>query len=282
MTESWWSWLLPVEVPLECGGELHHLRWEDGSLAALDHEDPEGERALGALGAERPACIEILDAWARHADDLGVLTLSSRGMADPVQVEVEDQMPGRGMNRIRPARGVTSATPAAARGGSGWTAFAPLGAHPMMQGPSPGPFEGITKLMALGGAMSQRLVATVIAAWSDRVAAGDEAVEGHVPTLTAALYGRVTSSVRSWLSDAALEVELEMIPASESPSINLEGQLATVRLPFLWLSEIWVRDLSVVLNWFVLRTISSDQGELQLLAISPNFSEVRPITIRLD
>jgi hypothetical protein len=73
-----------------------------------------------------------------------------------------------------------------------------------------------------------------------------------------------------------------MIPASESPSINLEGQLATVRLPFLWLSEIWVRDLSVVLNWFVLRTISSDQGELQLLAISPNFSEVRPITIRLD
>jgi hypothetical protein len=152
----------------------------------------------------------------------------------------------------------------------------------MMQGPSPGPFDEITKLLALGGALSQRLVAMVIAAWSDRVAAGDEAIEGHLPELTAALYGRVTSSVRSWLSDAALEVELEMIPASESPSIHLEGQLVTVRLPFLWLSEIWVRDLSVVLNWFALRTISSDQGELQLLAISPNFSEVRPITIRLD
>jgi hypothetical protein len=272
MTESWWSWLLPVEVPLECGAELHHLRWENGSLGALDHEDPEGERALGALGADRTACIEVLDAWARHSDDLRVLTLSSRGVADPVQVDAEETS-GRGYVIVRSA---------AARGGSGYSTSAPQGAHPMMQGPSPGPFDEITKLLALGGALSQRLVATVIAAWSDRIAAGDEAVEGHLPALTAALYGRVTSSVRSWLSDGALEVELEMIPASGSPSIHLEGQLVTVRLPFLWLSEIWVRDLSVVLNWFALRAISSDQGELQLLAISPNFSEVRPITIRLD
>jgi hypothetical protein len=279
VTQSWWNWLLPVEVPLECGGELHHLRWEDGSLVALDHPDPDGERALGALGADRTACIEVLDAWARYSDDLRVLTLSSRGVADPVQVDAEG-FSGTGVNRIRPGRGFVRS--AVALGGSGWTASAHLGAHPMMQGPSPGPLDEITRLLALGGALSQRLVATVIAAWSDRIAAGGEVVEGHLPELTAALYGRVTSSVRSWLSDAALEVQLEMIPASESPSIHLEGQLVTVRLPFLWLSEIWVRDLSVVLNWFALRTISSDQGELRLLAISPNFSEVRPITVRLD
>jgi hypothetical protein len=281
MTEAWWSGLLPVEVQLDCSNEVHRIRWEGGSLVALDHEDPDGERALGALGADRAACIEVLDAWARHSDDLRVLTVSSRGMADPVQIDVEDQAQGMRMNQVRRARGFVTATPAVSRG-FGWTGFAPLGAHPMMQGHPPGPFDEITNLLGLGGAMSQRLAATVIAVWSDRIAKSAEVIEGHTSALTAALYGRVTSSVRTWLCDPALQVELEMIPASQSPSMSLDDNLIQARLPFGWLSQIWVKDLAVVLSRFAVSTLSSQQDQLQLLTISPDFDELRPVSIRLD
>ncbi len=281
MTESWWSGLLPVEVQLDCSNETHRIRWEGGSLVALDHEDPDGERTLGALGADRASCIEILDAWIRHSDDLRVLTVSSRGPADPVQFDVEGQGPGTGIRGLRPARGLVAATPAGPRG-FGWTSFASPGAQPMIQRHPPGPFDGITDLLALGGAMAQRLVATVVAAWSERIGDGAETAAGHAPALTAALYGRVASSVRSWLADADLEVELEMIPASESPSMHLDGPRIHVRLPFLWLSQIWVKDLPVVFSRFAIGMLSSLPDQLQLLTVSPDLSEVRPVTIRLD
>jgi len=280
MTDAWWSGLLPVEVQVDCSDEAHHLRWAAGALVALDHEDPDGERALGALGADRPACIEVLDAWARHSDDLGILTVSSRGVADPVQVDRDGQGLRAGIPMVRPAIGVPARTMRA--GGSGWASSAPLAAHPMMPGQPPGPFDEIKNLLALGGAMSQRLVATVVAEWAERIATGAETVEGHIPALTAALYGRVASSVRSWLSDSSLDLELEMIPPSEGPSMSRDGAVVRVRLPFLWLSQIWAKDLPVVLSRFAISTLSSKHDQIQLLTISPDFSEARPVTIRLD
>jgi hypothetical protein len=278
MTDPWWSGLLPVDVQVDCSNESHHLRWEAGALVALDHEDPDGERTLGALGADRAACIEVLDAWARHSDDLGVLTVSSRGQADPVQVDGEGQVPGGGRSLGRLAAGLPVQTMRS--GGFGWTSVAP-GAHPMMPGPS-GPFDEITNLLALSGALSQRLVATVIAVWSERIGTSAQTVESHMPELTAALFGRVASSVRSWLSDSALELVLEMIPPSESPSMSRDSNLVRARLPFFWLSSIWVKDLPVVLSRFSISALSSQRDQLQLMTISPDFSEMRPVTIRLD
>jgi hypothetical protein len=279
MTDPWWSGLLPADVQVDCSNESHHLRWEAGALVALDHEDPDGERTLGALGADRAACIAVLDAWARHADDLGVLTLSSRGQADPVQVDAVGQGQGGGGSLGR----LTVRPPGQAMrsGGFGWTSFAP-GAHPMMPGPPSSPLDEITNLLALGGALSQRLVATVVAVWSERIATSAPTVESHMPELTAALYGRVASSVRSWLSDAVLELELVMVPPFERPSMSRDGSLVRARLPFFWLSDIWVKDLPVVLSRFSISTLSSQRDQLQLLTINPDFSEVRPITIRLD
>jgi hypothetical protein len=279
MTDPWWSGLLPVDVQVDCSNESHHLRWEAGVLVALDHEDPDGERTLGALGADRAACIEVLDAWARHSDDLGVLTVSSRGQADPVQVDAESQGP-RGANSVGQFT-VRSPARAVGTGRFGWTSVAP-GAHPMMPGPPQGPFDEITNLLALGGALSQRLVATVISVWSERIAMSTQTVASHMPELTAAVYGRVASSVRSWLSDAALELELEMISPSESPSMSRDGNLVRARLPFHWLSNIWAKELPVVLSRFSVSALSSQPDQLQLLTISPDFGELRPITIRLD
>jgi hypothetical protein len=280
MTDDWWSGLLPVEVQLDCSNEVHRLRWEAGALVVLDHEDPDGERTLGALGADRASCIEILDTWTRHSDDLRVLTVSSRGVADPVQIDGEDQIPGGMRPMVRPGIGAPARVMMA--GVSGWATFTALGTRPMGPGQPPEPFDEITKLLALGGPMSQRLVATVVAEWCERIASSAETVEGNTPALTAALYGRVTSSVRSWLSDSGLDVELEMIPPSESPSMSRTGSIVRLRLPFLWLSQIWAKDLPVVLSRFALSTLSSERDQLRLLTISPDFSEVRAVAIRLD
>jgi hypothetical protein len=79
---DWWLGLQAAQAPVTCGGKKHRLRWEAGELVALDHEDPEAERTLAALGGQRCACVDLLDAWAKHTADLSVLVLASRGPTD--------------------------------------------------------------------------------------------------------------------------------------------------------------------------------------------------------
>ncbi len=280
MTEAWWSGLQPIEVRLECLSGMHRVRWEEGVLHALDHEDPDGERALEALGADRAPCIELLDTWARHADDLKVLTVASRGASDPVQIEPEGQVPPG----VAVFRSVPSARPVTRQSGivgrTGWTAFAPLSAnHRMMVGPGESGDE-VVSLMALNGVMAQRLAATVIATWADRLTRGDEIASR--PALTAALYGRVASSVRSWLCNSAIELELTMVGAWDTPSMHRSGDTVTAELPFQWLSDIWVRELSVVLARFALSAPNAGSDHLELLTISPDFTELRPVTISVS
>ena len=58
-----------------------------GNLVALDHDDPEGERALAALGGTSCACLDVLGAWSRQRENPGLLTALSRGTQDQIQVE---------------------------------------------------------------------------------------------------------------------------------------------------------------------------------------------------
>jgi hypothetical protein len=58
----WYRHVPPVEVPVECSGGSHTLRWRRGALVALDH-DVGAERALSALGAERVQCLDLVDVW---------------------------------------------------------------------------------------------------------------------------------------------------------------------------------------------------------------------------
>jgi len=82
MTE-WWFGYDAAQTTVECSGATHRLLWEKGTLHGLDHnDDPEGERTLAALAGERNACVDILDMWRRHQDDLRVLVSGSRGPAD--------------------------------------------------------------------------------------------------------------------------------------------------------------------------------------------------------
>lgn len=47
----------------DCEGYRHEITWERGELRLAQHPEPDGERALVALGGRIPRCVEILDLW---------------------------------------------------------------------------------------------------------------------------------------------------------------------------------------------------------------------------
>jgi hypothetical protein len=60
----WYDGVPPVVAELAVDDlRVHRILWRRGRLALLDHPDRTGELALAALGAERCACFDVLDAW---------------------------------------------------------------------------------------------------------------------------------------------------------------------------------------------------------------------------
>jgi hypothetical protein len=228
---DWWAGIPPAETAVGCGGERHRLRWEAGELRALDHDDAEAERTLAVLGGERCTCVDVLDAWARHADDERVLVLASRGPVDQVTSR-SDWRAGPG-----PGPGPAGYTPG---WGGGWTAYAPMpSAYP---GPgSPAPEDDLISLLGLGGGLPERLVASVAAA----AEAG--------PRLHAALYGCALAALRSWLGRPDLELELRVVDPDAPPRLTRRDDDALVaELPFSWLGDVSARGLSTVMGRFCL------------------------------
>jgi hypothetical protein len=100
MTGPWWAAFGPVETQVDCGSHKHVIRWADGRLDAASHADAEGELVMAALGGEPPRCVELVQAWGAHADDLEVLAIGPRSAADRVSTvmpgdEVQGLWPGR-------------------------------------------------------------------------------------------------------------------------------------------------------------------------------------------
>ncbi len=103
MNAPWWYGLPSAVTTVECSGRSHRLRWRDGELVAVDHDDVTGERTLAALAGQRYHCIDLLDAWQRHRADPDVLVLSSRGPADVLRWSPDgDQIRGRGFFSAMP------------------------------------------------------------------------------------------------------------------------------------------------------------------------------------
>ena len=45
---------------------------------------------LAALGGEKARCVELAEAWGRHAADLSMLAIGPRGPADEIAVSWDD------------------------------------------------------------------------------------------------------------------------------------------------------------------------------------------------
>jgi hypothetical protein len=103
----WWAALPPAVAEVSCGEQTHRLRWAQGKLTAVDHPDAEGELVLAALGGDRSDCVDLVEAWGRHSDDLEVLATGPRSAADELTIGPQD------LAELRAP-------------GPGWVAYAPL------------------------------------------------------------------------------------------------------------------------------------------------------------
>src|SRR4051812_24434612 len=246
--QSFLAMVAATTLDVACGDETHRLMWATGELTALDHDDPEGERTLAALGGMKNGCVEVLDAWSRCRHELRALVLASRGPGDTV-TSTEPAYGGAGL-LLSPAAQPGLAPPAGKariRLGSsmrrGWSAYGAT-AHAVVRGsfvggpPQAEPEDDYSLLFALGGALGDRLAATVAAHWAERIERGD-VDPAHRPALQAALAGRVWVAARSWLGDASADIDVRMIEPSEPPALDHDGDRWTLALPFRWVSRVW-------------------------------------------
>jgi hypothetical protein len=288
MSVPWWRGVPPAVAQVSCDGREHQLRWAAGELHAPGHPDLESEKILRALAGEDYACLDVLEAWEVHADDLRVLILASRGPADPVAVRLDEP------------------------GAAGWTGWTGRSAVARMQrrrsavtavlgGAAPASRERadpLATLLSLGGPMQTRLTATVAAAWRERLRDGaasagaataladatapadtaTAAVEAARPALHAALYGRVVATLRAWTGRPDLQVALTMIGESDRPALAADGDGIAVELPFGWISDVWARGLGTCWDHFALAAEPAGDG-WALSAVPPDLGPPAQITI---
>ena len=62
MTNRWARRLPAVDVPVDCGGDQHVVRFRRGSIVLVDHSIG-AEAAAVALGAPAPACFDVYRSW---------------------------------------------------------------------------------------------------------------------------------------------------------------------------------------------------------------------------
>jgi hypothetical protein len=291
----WWLGLAPAQASVICGGAEHRLRWEAGELTALDHEDPEAERALAALGAERCACVDVLDAWAAHRDDARVLVLASRGQIDPLAPPGDETpqfgaaqpailggltLQGRGRRTRRPRRRAAASAAFQAGGGGG---FFGSGAGPTDPMARKAQAENeLIALLGLRGALPERLAATVAAAWRERLEQRDRGVARVRPQLQAALHGRACAAIRPWLGETDRHVSLTMIGDDEEPSLAAGDSGVRAELPFALLVDVWCKGLVTIWGRFCLSATTDDGQVWELVTIGPDFGRAALVRVELS
>ena len=237
----WWVGIPAAEATVSCGGDTHTVRWEAGELMAIDHGDPEQEAALA--GQPIP-CIELLRTWSRRHDDPHVLTLASRGPTDPLNIDF-DQL------RFE------------------------------YRGPRRQTEEQTLRLLAAGGQLPDRLQATTAAIWTRRLQTGHAALAAARPQLEAALYGRVLRTLRAWLGEPELTIELAMIGPGEERKIVRTADGVDVALPFSWLTDVWMRGVAVTFGRLCIAAETSDGSSWTLQTLGPDLADLAQLTIAI-
>jgi hypothetical protein len=291
---SWFDSLPAAEAPVPCGTGTHAVRWEAGRLTLPAHPDAEAEMVLGALGGDKPACVTLAESWARHADDLAVLTAGPRSAADRVSVdwaevaELRAHLPG-GQPLATPGTRVARAIRFTASGGI-HPAGAPAGPPVVRPGrpaqprpatplPSPGMAEMLRRqlrqvelleLLALGPEFQFRLAGTVTASWAGPDRAGDRA--GRRPEFSGVLTGRFAPAAQEWLG---IDPDAVTVSPHEGPGWGTLEVIGTGRtrrlrasLPVGWLAGVWACGLAVVGGHLVVAVEEPGYPRARVLALA--------------
>jgi len=267
----WFTSLPPCETLVPCGQGRHTVRWEAGEFRLASHADLEAELVLVALGGEGARCVEIADAWRRHAADLTVLGLGPRGEADEVPVSWDD----------------VDAAEQAARGGAGgpgrwgWLASPPRAAmaraairHQQYQeeaGQDSQRRLDLLSLLALGAEFQVRLSGQVAAAYADRLDEPDDYGRNVRSVLTAALDGRLAPVAEQWLGIDPNQVEVSLYRDDGWGSVELTGhgeqRRLRVSLPAWWLARVWACGLALTGRHLVVAVERAGWPDAQVLAL---------------
>jgi hypothetical protein len=290
--QEWWHAQPAYETWVPCGADMHPVRWEDGRLNLPAHPDAEGELVFAALGGDKPGCVDLAEAWHRHAGDLDVLMIGPRGPADDIRVNWDDV---RAFRSGRPT-GWVARQPI---GGSvTWSARTRPSSQPMRRparpvtplppgrrgtilgGGSPGADAeaerlrsdrlDMLSLLALGPAFQMLLSGAVAAAWSD---GGPRAGQRprHRPELEAALTGRLGPAAAGWLGIEPGQVDGRLHEGAGWGSLELTGtggaRHLRAALPAGWLAAVWACGLTVTGGHLVVAVEHAAWPDATVLAV---------------
>ncbi|MGD0700804.1 MAG: hypothetical protein ABSA02_13065 [Trebonia sp.] len=290
MTDSperaWFGCLPSCEAYLPCGQGRHIVRWEAGELRLLSHPDPEAELVLVALGGEKTRCVEVAQAWGRHAEDLSVLAIGPRGPADEIAVSWDDvdataqaaqpgprpaphpTPPGPGRRPRRLMYGTTPPTVAQNQQETQDRERAARRQYDMLS------------LLALGYGFQVRLIGQVAEAHASRP---EETMEKIRPSLVAAITARLAPVAEQWLGidPDQVVVTLHRGPGWGSAELTGRGGQRRLRvsLPPGWLAQVWAAGLALTGRHLVVAVARAGWPEARVLALRAPGTEPVPLDV---
>lgn len=249
----WWDGLPAVDAGGPEGAADHRLRWEAGDLVLTAHPDPEADEAIGALGGERCACLDVLHAWRRSHHDGAILTVGSRHPGDTTTPPTSPIAELRAdLQRWRATSGSLVEEARLSRDGHAIDRLIAVA----------GPAErvaarrlGFLLLLALDRALLHRLQASVAASLTSG--------PPPWPQLTVATAARLLPGARrlGW-SGGLAEVELGPDPGFHDDRLVV---------PPAWLAEVWGRGLAGAVPGALVVGVTSvtADGAFEVVTITP-------------
>ena len=253
---------------------------------------------LAALGGEKARCVELAEAWARHADDLSVLAIGPRGPADEIAVGWDDviaaaqDVPGPRPLRVpglasRP--GPTMARVTARQRQMQEEALAVQRRR-----------NDILSLLALGYGFQVRLIGQVAATHAVRLN-GRDGSAGHGgttplappeggkqvrPALVAAITGRLAPVAEEWLGIDPDQVVVGLHSGRSWGSTQLTGYGAArrlrVSLPAGWLASVWACGLARVGRHLIVGVEQPGWPTARVLGLRAPGGAAEPLTVHAD
>jgi len=282
----WFDCLPSCEAHVPCGQGRHIVRWEAGTLRLPSHPDAEAELVLAALGGEKARCVELAEAWGRHAEDLSVLAIGPRGPADQIPVSWDD------------VESATQADPPSLAGHRGGRLGLPPTALGQLASPPVAAAAGLSarrrreqeetqrarlrrndmlSLLALGYGFQVRLAGQVAAAHADRP---DDRAR---PALVAAMTGRLALPAENWLGidPDQVVVSLHTGPGWGATELTGRGEQRRLRvsLPTGWLARVWAAGLALTGRHLVVAVERAGWPDARVLALRAPGTEPVPLDV---
>jgi hypothetical protein len=282
---AWFTCLPGFQTQVPCGTGRHSVRWEAGSLELPSHPDAEGELVLAALGGDKARCVEVAQAWARHADDLSVLAIGPRGPADQIAVDWDDVLAAEqagsavigspGPARRVPTRLASQPGPTLARAGARQRQMQEEQLKAQRRR------NDVLSLLALGYGFQVRLIGQVAAAHAGR--GGGEQVR---PALVAAITGRLAPVAEEWLGIDPDQVVVSLHSGRSWGSSELTGygtdRRLRVSLPAGWLARVWACGLARVGRHLIVAVEQPGWPTARVLGLRAPGAKPEPLEVHAD